>query len=141
VGKSALTRIFLAVSFLHVINDGVRDFRQIKVWEKAHLLTLLIYKTTARFPKDELYGLTSQIRRASASIAANIAEGFGRGGNAELARFLQISLGSAYEVEYHTLLAKDLGLISEDVSDQLEHDVIEVKRMLAALLFKVRSAR
>jgi four helix bundle protein len=68
----------------------MRDFRQLKVWEKAHKLTLEIYKITARFPREELYGLTSQVRRASASIPANIAEGFGRGGNAELARFLQI---------------------------------------------------
>jgi len=79
----------------------MRDFRQIKVWVKAHSLTLEIYKATTRFPREELYGLTSQLRRSSASIPANIAEGFGRGGNAELARFLQIGLGSAYEFEYH----------------------------------------
>ena len=66
----------------------MRDFRQIRVWEKAHNLTLEIYQATARFPREELYGLTSQLRRASASVAANIAEGFGRGGNAELAKFL-----------------------------------------------------
>ena len=84
----------------------MRDFREIKVWEKAHLLTLEIYKATASFPTEERYGLTSQLRRSSASIAANIAEGFGRGGNAELARFFQIGMGSASEVEYHILLAK-----------------------------------
>ncbi len=89
----------------------MRDFRQIRVWEKAHLLTLEIYRTTMCFPREELYGLSSQLRRASASIAANIAEGFGRGGNVELARFLQIGMGSAYEVEYHALLARDLGYI------------------------------
>jgi len=92
----------------------MRDFRQIKVWEKAHKLTLEIYKTTAHFPKEELYGLTSQLRRSCASIPANIAEGFGRGGNVELARFLQIGMGSAYEVEYHALLSKDLGFIKAD---------------------------
>ena len=91
----------------------MRDFRQIKAWEKAHSLTLAIYKTTGQFPREELYGLTSQIRRASASIPANIAEGFGRGGNVELARFLQIGIGSAYEVEYHALLARDLGFIGD----------------------------
>ena len=107
----------------------MRDFRQIKVWAKAHQLTLDIYKTTARFPKEEQYGLTSQLRRASASIAANIAEGFGRGGNAELARFLQIGIGSAYEVEYHALLAKDLGLISEEAHGYLETRIVEVKRI------------
>jgi len=108
------------------------------VWEKAHRFTLEIYKVTARFPKEELYGLTSQLRRASASIAANIAEGFGRGGNVELARFLQIAIGSAYEVEYHILLAKDLGLITKESNEVLEIHIIEIKRMLAALLLKVR---
>jgi len=117
----------------------MRDFRQIRVWEKAHQLTLEIYKVTAQFPKEELYGLTSQLRRASASIAANIAEGFGRGGNVELARFLQIAIGSAYEVEYHILLAKDLGLISKEPNELLEVHIIEIKRMLAALLLKVRA--
>ncbi len=120
---------------------AMRDFRQIKVWAKAHKLTLEIYKTTSRFPREELYALTSQLRRASASIPANIAEGFGRGGNAELARFLQIGVGSAYEVEYHALLAKDLGLISKEVYDRLEAQIVEVKRMLAALLVKVREER
>jgi len=119
----------------------MRDFRQIRVWEKAHQLTLEIYKTTLRFPREELYGLTSQLRRASASIPANISEGFGRGGNVELARFLQIAMGSAYEVEYHALLAKDLGFISTDSYDQLETQIVEVKRMLAVLLLKVGAER
>lgn len=119
----------------------MRDFRQIKVWAKAHNLTLEIYKTTARFPREELYGLTSQLRRAAASIPANIAEGFGRGGNVELARFLQIGMGSAYEVEYHALLAKDLGLLGTEAYIRLENQIVEVKRMLAALLIKVRAER
>jgi four helix bundle protein len=117
----------------------MRDFRQIQVWEKAHQLTLEIYQVTARFPKEELYGLTSQLRRAAASIAANIAEGFGRGGDIELARFLQIAIGSAYEVEYHILLAKDLSIITKELNDRLQARIIEVKRMLAALLLKVRA--
>jgi len=119
----------------------MRDFRQIKVWEKSHFLTLEIYKATAKFPRDELYGITSQLRRASASIPANIAEGFGRGGNVELARFLQIGMGSAYEVEYHALLAKDLGLLDPDSYLRLEVLIIVVKRMLVALLLKVRAER
>jgi four helix bundle protein len=119
----------------------MRDFRQIKVWAKAHNLTLEIYKTTARFPREELYGLTSQLRRSCASIPANVAEGFGRGGNAELARFLQIGMGSAYELEYHTLLARDLCLVSKTSYARLEEQIVEVKRMLAALLGKVRAAR
>ena len=119
----------------------MRDFREIKVWEKSHLLTLEIYKVTALFPREEIYGLTSQVRRASASIPANIAEGFGRGGNAELARFLQIAMGSACEVEYHVLLAKDLNLLSKKIYDDLNERIVEVKRMLASLLLKVRRDR
>ena len=119
----------------------VRDFREIKVWEKAHLLTLQVYKATRSFPREETYGLTSQLRRASASIPANIAEGFGRGGNAELARFLQIAMGSASEVEYHILLAKDLNLLTQENCDDLSARVVEVKRMLASLLIKVRRDR
>ena len=119
----------------------MRDFRQIRVWVKAHELTLEIYKTTVRFPREELYGLTSQLRRASASIPANIAEGFGRGGNVELARFLQMGMGSAYEVEYHVLLAKDLCLVDATIYQKLQNRIVEVKRMLAALLIKVRSDR
>ena len=119
----------------------MRDFREIKVWAKAHLLTLEVYKTTRSFPREETYGLTSQLRRASASIPANIAEGFGRGGNAELARFLQIGMGSASEVEYHVLLAKDLNLLTQETADDLSARVVEVKRMLASLLIKVRRDR
>ena len=119
----------------------MRDFREIKVWAKAHNLTLEIYKTTSRFPREELYSITSQIRRASSSIPANIAEGFGRGGNVELARFLQIGMGSAYEVEYHALLARDLGFLSNDSHYRLEAQIVEVKRMLAALLQKVRAGQ
>jgi four helix bundle protein len=117
----------------------MRDFRQIKVWVKSHKLTIEIYRITLRFPREEQYGLTSQLRRASASIAANISEGYGRGGNAELARFLQMSVGSAYEVEYHALLARDLQYIDLAAYDGLQNQIIEVKRMLVALLVKVRS--
>jgi four helix bundle protein len=119
----------------------MRDFRQIKVWAKAHNLTLEIYRATSRFPREELYGLTSQLRRSCSAIPANIAEGFGRGGNKEIARFLQIAMGSAYEAEYHLLLAIDLGLLTRAGYEWLEPQVIEVKRMLAALLAKVRSDR
>jgi four helix bundle protein len=119
----------------------MRDFREIKVWAKAHLLTLEIYQATAAFPREETYGLSSQLRRASASIGANIAEGFGRGGNAELPRFLQIGMGSASEVEYHLLLAKDLNLLTKKIYDDLDGRIVEVKRMLASLLVKVRRDR
>jgi four helix bundle protein len=119
----------------------MRDFREIKVWNKAHALTLEIYKASSQFPREEIYGLTGQMRRSSSSIPANIAEGFGRGGNAELARFLQIGMGSACELEYHVLLAKDLNFLTLKSYEQLQECVVEVKRMLGALLSKVRSDR
>jgi four helix bundle protein len=117
----------------------MRDFRELKVWERSHKLTLEVYKATARFPKDELYGLTSQIRRACASVPANIAEGCGRSGVPELGRFFNIAMGSASELEYHLLLARDLGFVSLDTYEELASLVTEVKRMLAAYLMKVRT--
>ena len=116
----------------------MQDFRQLKVWEKAHLLVLDIYPITARFPGDERYGLTSQLRRAAAYIPTNIAEGCGRATDADFARFLQISLGSASEVEYLLLLARDLSLLDDLVYGQLNTQVQEIKRMLAALTRTVR---
>lgn len=90
----------------------MKDFRDVKVWQKAHELALEVYKATAVFRREELYGLTSQIRRSCISIPANIAEGCGRSGDAELARFFQIAMGSASELEYHCLLARDLGFLT-----------------------------
>lgn len=119
----------------------MKNFRDLKVWEKAHALTLACYGATRSFPKEELFGLTSQIRRAGASIPANIAEGCGRRGNSELHRFLQISMGSANELEYHLLLSKDLGYLTEEDHTQLQRAVEEVKRMLAALIRKVDAER
>jgi four helix bundle protein len=87
----------------------MRDFRELKVWEKAHRLTLSVYSATKAFPKDELYGLTSQVRRAASSVPANLAEGCGRETDAEFVRFCQVAFGSANELEYHLLLSKDLG--------------------------------
>ncbi|MCA1616751.1 MAG: four helix bundle protein, partial [Acidobacteria bacterium] len=98
-----------------------------------------VYKITASFPKEELFGLTSQIRRAAASIPANIAEGCGRESKAELARFLHISMGSASEVEYHLLLAHDLRLLSDATYGSLEVQVTEVKRMLTSLTQKIKA--
>ena len=86
----------------------MKDFRDLKVWAKAHALTLACYEATKPFPREEIFGLVSQIRRAASSIPANIAEGCGRRGNAELHRFLQMAMGSANELEYHLLLSKDL---------------------------------
>ena len=117
----------------------MKDFKELKVWEKAHQLTLSVYKATVDFPRDELYGLTSQIRRSSASIPANIAEGCGRKGDAELARFLQIAMGSASELEYHLLLASDLNLLNSSDYERLANDVTEVKRMLASFIKKLNA--
>jgi len=115
----------------------MRDFRQLKVWEKAHGLSLAIYKATATYPQQELFGLTSQLRRAAVSIPANIAEGCGRSGEPELARFLRIALGSASELEYHIILSTDLCYLNKSVSQQLFKQVTEVKRMLTSLIQKL----
>jgi four helix bundle protein len=119
----------------------MKDFRNLQVWQKAHLLTLASYKVTSNFPKQEMYGMTSQIRRCAASIAANIAEGCGKRGNGEFHRFLNIASGSASELEYHFLLARDLGFIGEASYRPLNHDVVEVKQMLAGLSRKVEAER
>lgn len=119
----------------------MKNFRDIVVWEKAHALTLMVYQITKKFPKEELYGLTSQMRRASSSIAANIAEGCGKRTDADFARFLQNAFGSANELEYHILLAHDLELLNSSDYQQLTEKVIEVKKMLAAFLRKLNADR
>lgn len=115
----------------------MRDFRELKVREKGHRLTLAVYKATAKFPREELYGLTSQIRRSCSSIPANIAEGCGRDGDAELARFLRIATGSASELEYHLLLARDLNLLNPPDHERLTKEVTEIKRMLTSFIQKL----
>ena len=117
----------------------MKDFRQLKVWEKSHQLALAIYKATKEYPKEELYGWTSQIRRASMSIPTNIAEGCGRNTDADFARFLQIAMGSASETEYQLILSRDLEFLSKDSYEKLHNDVEEVKRMLASLLKTIRA--
>ena len=120
----------------------MQEYTQLKVWEKAHQLTLKVYRATNSFPRDELFGLTSQLRRSASSIAADLAEGCGRGSDPDFARFVQIALGSAYEVQYHLLLAKDLGYLNAaapqstvDINhESLNQGIIEVKRMLSSLL-------
>jgi four helix bundle protein len=108
----------------------MRDFRELKVWHKAHQLTLDIYKSTAEFPKHKLYGLTSQIRRCAVSVGANIAEGSGKNSRPDFARFLQMALGSASELEHELLLAADLGYLSSGRNTQRAARVTEIKRML-----------
>ena len=111
----------------------MRDFRDLSVWAKSHRLVLDVYRATASFPPDERFGLTSQLRRAAASIPTNIAEGCGREGDREFARFLTIAAGSASETEYLILLATDLGYLSRDVHVRLHFLVNEVKKMLGTL--------
>lgn len=117
----------------------MQDFKKLTVWQKAHELALEIYQTTSTFPKEEIYGLTSQLRRASVSIPSNIAEGCGRAGNAELVHFLHIALGSASEIEYQILLAHDLGFIESTTYEKLFNDVVQVKKMLGALIAKLKN--
>jgi four helix bundle protein len=119
----------------------VKDFRDLQVWQKAHQLTLTVYRLTASFPRHELYGLTTQLRRSSSSIAANLAEGCGRNGDAELARFCSIAMGSASELDYHLLLARDLKLLNMPDYAALAQQTTEVKRMLTGLIQKLTADR
>jgi len=112
----------------------MRDFRKLQVWEKSHALVLGIYQTTRSFPKDELYGLTSQMRRASASIPANIAEGAGRESLLERVHFIQIANGSASELNYFLLLSRDLGYLPEENYKKFSSDLDEIGRMLTGLM-------
>ena len=112
----------------------MKDFHQLKAWQRAHQLTLEIYKTTASFPRSEAYGLTPQMRRAAVSIPSNLAEGCGRNGDAELARFCNIAGGSASELEYQLLLARDLKLIRSDDYEPLAQQTTEIKRMLTVFV-------
>jgi len=118
----------------------MRDFRRLKVWEKAHGLVLKVYQATCAFPKDETYGLTSQTRRACVSIAANIAEGCVKLSEAEFARYLVIAMGSSSELEYELLLARDLGYLSEEAYEDLQNDLVEVRKMLNGLIQKLTAS-
>jgi four helix bundle protein len=119
----------------------VKDFRDLRVWEKAHKLTLALCRATAGFPQCELYGLTSQIRRSGASIGANIAEGCGKRGNNEFQRFLLIASGSASELDYHLLLSHDLGFLADAEYSELSKSLGELRRMLTSLLSRVDAER
>ena len=112
----------------------MHDFRRLQVWDKSHGLTLKIYELTSEFPREEIYGLTSQIRRACASIPTNIAEGCGRESPADFARFLQIAMGSASETEYLIQLSHDLKYLNVNQYTALVDTIVSVKKMLTALL-------
>jgi len=117
----------------------MQSFKNLKVWEKAHTLTLDVYQSSKTFAREEIYGLTSQMRRASASIGANIAEGSCRRGDLDFARFLQMPAGSASELEYHLLLARDLKLLQAPDFERLSSRAVEVKRMLASHMKRLRA--
>jgi len=116
----------------------VKDFKELKVWHKAYELSLALYEASRVFPREEIYGLTSQLRRAAVSIGANIAEGCGRRSDGELVRFLQIARGSASEVEHHLLLARDLKFLPVNTHQDLEKRLQEVQRMLTSLVSSIQ---
>src|SRR5579864_6525450 len=116
----------------------MRNYKDLVVWEKAHKLTLAVYKETNAFPKEERFGLTSQVRRASSSIPANLAEGCGRRSDGEMGRCIQIAMGSGAELSYHLLLCRDLGTLGTAEFSRLSADLAEVMRMLSALSGRVR---
>lgn len=116
----------------------MKDFKSLLIWEWAHKLVLKLYKITVAFPKEEVYGLTSQIRRSASSVPTNIAEGCGRNTDGDLYRFLCISMGSASELEYQLLLCYDLKYISEETYLILEKKLVELKKMLNAFIQKLK---
>jgi four helix bundle protein len=117
----------------------VQDFRNLKVWQKAHAMTLAVYRQTRSFPSDERFGITSQLRRSCASIAANIAEGCARGGDIDFARFINVAAASVSETDYHLLLARDLEYLNESIYLSLLEQVTEVRRMLNSFERTLRS--
>lgn len=116
----------------------MKDFKELKVWHKAYELALAIYENSRAFPREEIYGLTGQLRRAAISIGANIAEGCGRRSDGELVRFLQIARGSASEVEHHLMLARDLKFLQPRTHQELDKNLQEVQRMLTSLVSAVQ---
>jgi four helix bundle protein len=119
----------------------MQDFKQLKVWQKSHTMVLRIYAATAVFPEHERFGITSQMRRAAASVPANIAEGCARAGRAEFCQFLHVSAGSASELEYFLLLARDLRLFTDKQHAALHASLLEIRRMLTGLIQQVDPRR
>lgn len=108
----------------------MKDFKQLKVWQKAHHVTLEVYRHSKPFPADERFGLTAHLRKTATSVSSNIAEGCGREGDRELARFLTIAAGSTSELEYQLLLARDLGYLPPDTHTRITETVCELRRMI-----------
>ncbi|MHA3788755.1 four helix bundle protein [Flavobacterium hauense] len=118
----------------------MKTFRDLIIWQKAMILVTNCYKTTSNFPKEEQFGLTSQIKRCSISIPSNIAEGFGRGTNKEYYRFLNISMGSLFEFQTQIEIAYNLGYISETDFNSIYEDSREIERMLSSFMNKIKSS-
>lgn len=118
----------------------MRNYKNFLVWQKSHQLTLDIYKTTVSFPKDEIFGLISQMKRSSSSIPTNIAEGCGRNSDKDFCRFLYIAFGSANELEYQILLSIDLSFINNENGQKLLSQIEEVKKMLNGLITKLNAS-
>src|SRR5262249_48195954 len=116
-------------------------FRKLEVWQKGQRLTVSVYRATSPFPDSERFGLTGQMRRAAASIPANIAEGCGRGSSAEFRQFLHIAAGSANELICFTMLSRDLGLLAPKQAEILERAASDVKQMLTRLIQRINSIR
>jgi four helix bundle protein len=117
----------------------MQNFQKLDVWRRAYDLTLDVYRITKSFPREEKYGLVSQLRRCSVSIVANISEGCGRGSAAELARFLRISLGSACELESLVMIARDTKMLPESSAEHLLEEAQGCKRMLTTLVTRVKT--
>jgi four helix bundle protein len=117
----------------------LRNYRDLQVWLKAYALSLELYRLSRTFPKEEIYGITSQLRRAAVSIGANLAEGCGRRTNPEMARFVRIAMGSASELDHHLLLCKDLGFLHDEDYRRTSGNLIEVRKMLNALLDSIET--
>ena len=117
----------------------MKDYKKLNIWQRSHQMTLAIYSASRAFPRDEQYGLTSQTRRAAASIPANVAEGCGRDSDAELKRFLDIAHGSASELDYHLLLARELGYLEGHEHDRLASELGEIKRMIGAFSRRLKA--
>ena len=122
-----------------MVRGHTQDFKQLKVWERAHSLVLEIYRATVDFPPREIYGLTAQLRRAASSIPTNIVEGTARGTDRDTVRFLWIALGSAAEVQYLLFLVRELGYLSQDQFATLDESTVEVKRMLSGFISHLRA--
>jgi four helix bundle protein len=115
----------------------IQSYQDLIIWQKSFRLAVLVYRFTQKFPKEEIYGLTSQIRRAAVSIPSNIAEGFGRITKKEHLWFIRVALGSVNEVETHLLLSKELGYLEKDSFEVALELIVEVRKMLSAIIKKL----